>query len=249
MLLRRQAGSVQTRPEVAHDQDEQRIGEQHHERELQVDPGHDPDGAEVEDRRLQDVQYTHAEEHPHVVHVVHGSRHEIARALPREVRLRQSLQVCEQVVPQPVLDLATDAEQQESRPEAQDGKHGTDRNQHQDSASNRLHRQPVLDATEHIAHGYGHQLKGDGVANGQYCADDVVPAHLPHVCEDALSRGQASSGREDARLTQKPTRAEGAQRSGLREYQPATRFLSSPSPQASSATWLRSVWRSMPFRS
>jgi hypothetical protein len=87
----------------------------------------------VVDGRVDEVQDARAEQHADGGHVVHEARHQVARLALLVEGERQRLQVREQVVPQVVLDVAADVEDDEARVRPGDRPHERDQDDQAES--------------------------------------------------------------------------------------------------------------------
>ena len=113
-LLDQQVARIHPRAEVAGDQDEARIGQDHERREQRVAVEHPGQRKEEQDGGLHSGQQSGPEQHPHRVQVVDATAHDVARAPAKVERLRQALEVRKQVVAHLVLDLTRRVEDEHS---------------------------------------------------------------------------------------------------------------------------------------
>src|ERR1700730_14000617 len=94
-----------------------RHGQEHPKRQGRRQAGHDDDGENHGDQRLAGVHDAGAEDHAHVVEIVGGTRHELARAIADvELRLHQKKAI-EKAAAEVEFDIARNADEHPARGE------------------------------------------------------------------------------------------------------------------------------------
>ena len=91
--------------------------------ELRADGQHEPKRAGGEHQSVRRIHDRRPEQHPDRVQVVRGARHDVARAIALVIRIREPLQVREEIVAQVELNIPRDAD---DHPPRQELKHSLD---------------------------------------------------------------------------------------------------------------------------
>src|SRR5213593_3665172 len=165
-------------------------------REPHVVGEHEGQAVDVGDGRVDEVQDPRAEQHAHRRHVVHQARHEIARVPLLVEGEREGLQVTEEVVPQVVLDVAPDVEDDEARERPHQALDDGDRDDQPEIAEEHAGVRAGLDRVHAPVEEPGDHHRERGGADEARDAAQVAQAVAPDVAPEAGHRANVPTRRE-----------------------------------------------------